>query len=317
MASRQGLPVFGRHATSLEKGSWQAGVAFRAFTSDKHYQGTEPFPELDPGGPTNRQRQIDLGVTYGLSSRTSLSLNVPLHSNSFTLFRVPPGGTTAVAGPTESRGIGDISVRARRWMVEPARAGRGNVAVTLGVKVPTGKADVEDTIYGVTVPVDWSIQLGDRGWGILTGVDGYFTHGRASLFAAASYLFNPRDTTGTPSFFTALQGRPPVSSSSTDQFSLQLGAGMSIKDGWPEPTLSYRIEGVPVDDVIGDSNGMRRPGTIQFVEPGLAFARGHHRFSVSVPLMVRVNIKDSPFSVRVEDATVPDRMVVFGYGVRF
>src|SRR5262245_64673513 len=106
--------------------------------------------------------------------------------------RAAAGSTLRVEGATQAGGLGDISLRARRWLFEP-RGARGNVALMLGVKTPTGRADVEDTIYGVTVPVDWSIQLGDRGWGLLTAVDGFVTRGRGSVFASASYMFSPRD----------------------------------------------------------------------------------------------------------------------------
>ena len=320
MLNRQSLPVFGGQNPYLESGRWHLVTAYRGAVSDKHYQGTAPFPELDPGGPTNRQNQLNLDVWYAASERLNLAVSVPAHVNSFTVKRVPPGsapGAPPVEGATRARGLGDVTLRARYWVLPTATA-RGNVAVSLGVKLPTGRSDVTDDIYGRTIPVDWSIQPGDGGWGISSSVAGFTEVRRTTLFASGSYLANPRNTTGTPSFFGSLVGRPPVApNSATDQFSMQLGAAVRTRAGWPVPSLAWRVEGVPVSDVFGASDGSRRPGTIQFLEPGLTLARGRHLFTVNVPIRMRVNIKDSPASVRVEDATVPDLMVMIAHAIRF
>jgi hypothetical protein len=318
--SRQSLPVFGGQSPYLQAGKWQLVTAYRGAVSDKHYQGTEPFPELDPGGPTNRQNQVNVDVWYAATPRLSLAASIPAHVNSFTVKRVPPGspaGTPAVEGATHARGLGDITLRARYWAM-PASRTRANVAVGLGLKLPTGRSNVRDTIYGREVPVDWSIQPGDGGWGVSTSLAGFATVRRTTLFASAGYLANPRNTTGTPSFFPSLSGaRNAAPNSATDQFSIQLGAAVRTAPRWPVPSLGWRVEGVPVSDFFGPSDGSRRPGTIHFLEPGLTFARGRHLLTVNVPVRMRVNIKDSPASVRVEDATVPDYMFMVAHSVRF
>lgn len=310
--------MFGGQNAYLEDGRWQLVTSYRGFASDKHYQGTKPFPELDPGGPDNRQSQIGFDVRYGLSPRLELAASLPLHFNSFTLNRVPPGGTQRVKDATRARGLGDVSLRGRYWLLGTGDPGR-NVSLSLGVKLPTGRHDVTDSIYGATVPVDWSIQLGDNAVGVLTGLDGFLTRGRMTFFGSGQYLFSPRDTTGTPAFFGSLQARPGgvVSpNSATDQYSLQAGAAFRAT-GWAVPSLAYRLEGVPVKDVLGASNGQRRPGAIQFLEPGLTLRRGKHLVTLSMPIKVHVDIKDSPFSVRVEDATVPDVMFLIAHSIRF
>ncbi|HEV8253295.1 MAG TPA: hypothetical protein VGQ78_00950 [Vicinamibacteria bacterium] len=317
MVSRQSLPVFGRENPCLKKGQWQLTVAYRGLTSDKHYQGTQPAPQLDAGGPINRQKQLNLELTRAATSRLDLSLSVPLHDNTFTIKRVPPGGRDLVDGITRARGLGDVMARGRYWLLDPHAPARLNLGVTAGVKLPTGKADVTDTIYGRVVPVDWSIQPGDRGLAFSLGSDAFWKVRRATLFASGLYLFNPRDTTGTASFFGALQGRPPVPNSAADQYSVQLGAFLSVRSRWPLPSLSYRIEGVPINDVFGRSNGFRRPGNIQFIEPRLSLPVGRHLVSLGVPIKTHVNVKDSPVSVRREDATVPDAMVLVSYTIGF
>jgi hypothetical protein len=318
--NRQSLPVFGGQDPYLTAQRWQLVTAYRGAVSDKHYQGTEPFPELDPFGPTNKQNQLNFDVWYAATPRLSVSASIPLHVNSFTVKRVPPGsppGTPAVEGETRASGLGDITLRGRFWLLSPTRP-KSNVAVGLGIKMPTGSADVTDTIYGREVPVDWSIQPGDGGWGVAPNLGAFAEVGRVQFHAAAAYLINPTNTTGTPSFFSSLVGaRNPPPNSSTDQFSVQAGAAVRLRPGLPVPSLGWRMEGVPVQDLIGASDGARRPGTIHFLEPGLTFSAGRHQLMVNVPIRMHVNIKDSPASVRVEDATIPDFVVLLAHSIRF
>ena len=53
------------------------------------------------------------------------------------------------------------------------------------------------------------------------------------------------------------------------------------------------MEGVPVRDAFGSSNGFRRPGYAISVEPTLMYTRNRYMFSVSVPWAVERNRKTS------------------------
>ena len=64
------------------------------------------------------------------------------------------------------------------------------------------------------------------------------------------------------------------------------------------PSLAYRIEGVPINDAFGKSDGFRRPGTIGFIEPGINMQLRGNLLSFSVAIRQYVNIKDSPTSTR-------------------
>lgn len=320
MVGRQGLPVSGSAKIYMKPGEWEVGVSYRGFLSNKHYQGREPFPELDPSGPNNRQHQINLDLTYALSDRFSLGLGIPLHFNDFELNRVPPGsppGSGVVRDSTSVSGVGDITVRGRYWLFDTENTKR-NLSVGLSLKLPTGDAAASDDIYGRRVAADWSVQPGDGAWGVAPSVEGFYRIRRLSLYGSALYLVNPKNTTGTPAFFSALFNRPnPPENSSTDQFAVVGGAGLQIHPKWPTPTLSYRLEGVPVSDLLGRSDGFRRPGRIGFVEPGVTYAVGRYVFSLSVPIRQYTNIEDSPTSARTEDATVPDFMVLVSFRTRF
>ena len=130
-----------------------------------------------------------------------------------------------------------------------------------GVKLPTGPSNRRGFVSGREVPADVSIQLGDKAWGLATGVSAFRDYSRLSLYGTTHYLFTPRNMTGVPTFFGSLTNpNNSVQNSAADQFSSQIGGAYVVKRGWPVPSLAYRIEGVPVNDVFGKSDGFRRPG---------------------------------------------------------
>ena len=85
-------------------------------------------------------------------------------------------------------------------------------------------------------------------------------------------------------------------------------------------TLSFRDEGVPVRDLIGKSNGFRRPGYAMSVEPGVEYFRGRDTFSFTVPIAVHRNRKRSVSDIadgRSGDAAFADYVITIGYSHRF
>ncbi|MCI0417621.1 MAG: hypothetical protein L0387_31705 [Acidobacteria bacterium] len=317
VCQKQGSPLFGGISPYMSKGEWQLLLYYRGYESDKHFQGRNAFTALDANGPLNRQNFFNIDLTYAASRKWNFSLSVPVHFNSFSVRRQAPGSQERVWVPIRSNGIGDAGLRARYWIFNTENT-RHNVGVTAGLKMPTGKANVTDDYFGRQVPVDVSVQPGDKSWAGTTGVYAFQQVGLVTLFASGSYLFNPRNTTGVPTFFGSLTNPNNTTyNSASDQFSTQMGGSLQLKPGWPVPSLVYRIEGVPVYDLFGASDGFRRPGTIGFVEPGVNFALGRHLFGVSLGIRSYVNVKDAPNSVRVEDATVPKLIFTAGYSVRF
>jgi hypothetical protein len=310
--------VFGGLNTYLEKGDKQLIVSYRGFRSTKHFQGKKPFPALDANGPENIQNAVSFDLTYALNQKWNLSVNVPVYFNEFNVMRVLPGSPNRVEIPTESRGIGDISVKARYWTL-PTENGDRNIGLSVSIKAPTGKADRTDQIPGGReVPVDTSVQTGDGSWGITPGIQAFQRIKRVTLFGAAQYLINPRNMTGTPSFFGSLTNPKNTQlNSSADQYYAQFGGSVSLKPKWPVPSLGYRFSGVPVKDLIGKSDGFRRPGTFGYIEPGVNVALGKQIFSFTVSIRNYVNVKDSPYTTRVEDATIPKYMFSAAYSIRF
>jgi hypothetical protein len=308
------------HSPFLHRGDMQFSFGYSGYISDLHYQGRDPFPELDPFGPRNTQQLMSLGFQRGMTDRLSLGVTVPLHFNDFVLNRVPAGSTTGdlVRDGTSSNGLGDISVRGRYWVLDTYENSTRNISVGFAVKLPTGRSGVSDFIFGREVPVDWSVQLGDGGWGFAPSVDGFYALNRLTFYGSALYLFNPRNTTDTRAFFPMLSNRPDAPLNTVaDQFNGHAGVGFNLGQRLPTATLSYRVAAVPVTDVLGKSEGFRRPATLGFVEPGFEYAFGPHNFSFSVGFLQYVNVKDAPLTPRREDATVPNHVFSIGYATRF
>jgi len=51
-------------------------------------------------------------------------------------------------------------------------------------------------------------------------------------------------------------------------------------------SLGARIDGIPYHDLIGKSDGFRRPGYVVFVDPGVSIERGRSTFTFSTPVRV-------------------------------
>jgi hypothetical protein len=199
-----------------------------------------------------------------------------------------------------------MTLRANYWLRSTYQP-KWNIALQLGVQAPTGKADVMDTIYGRIVPEDVSVQPGAKAWAVPLGAQGFREFRRVAFFGSGTYLFNPRGTTGVPTFFGSLSNpNNKQVNSSTDQFLGQGGVVAKVwRKKWPLPSLSYRISGVPVHDVFGPSEGFRRPADVQFIEPGLSFQFGPQVFYFSTGVLTYVDVKPSPANPNVTDATIP------------
>lgn len=311
----------------LNKGEWQLNTSFRWLRSFRHFSGTEEQVdrEKERNNVVNRQQLFDLGATYALDRQTNLSLSVPIlvyGSWSIPLPIRPDPGPRYVQS---TEGIGDIVLSARRWLLDCGHNHSGNVMLGVGLKLPTGKYDAKDRFPDITggnpkvKPVDQSIQPGDGGTGVVLDLQAFKSWGDVTAYATASYLINPRDTNGTPSILANLLPTiPPASrykavNSVPDQYLARAGVAVPIKKlRGLSVLLGARIEGVPVEDLFGDSNGFRRPGYAIFVEPGLVYNQGKNTFSLTVPVATQRN-RPKDYAQIEGDATFADYMVLIGY----
>jgi hypothetical protein len=327
--------VTGANGPYLPEGKLMFSQSFRYLNSEDHFNGNKEQHVRHEFGNyvINEQRITDFGFSYGLTDRTSISLSIPYMlygSWSIPLPIGPPFQPTA-KGPRykqTSEGLGDIILSTRRWMLDPSEDADGNFALGFGVKAPSGDSKYTQSfpdINGTNVqvrPVDISIQPGDGGWGGLFDFQGFYTTRWCTLFVNGSYLSNPRNTNSTFSIASNLRGVGNVDdhlrfNTVADQYLFRIGASRAID---PVPGLlghlAWRIEGVPVRDLIGDEEGFRRPGYATFLEPGLTWISGQSSWSLSVPFTLLRN-REANFLNEPGDATFADWMVLFGWTYTF
>jgi hypothetical protein len=302
----------------LERGRWQLSIGLRKQRSHRHFIGTQEQKQRAAQGTevVNNIYLYDAALTYAVSRRFNLTVAVP-----FQRATRRSGSSPQVF---HSTGIGDVTLMARWWLFKPPSESGQNISFGIGIKFPTGNPGVKDTVPNtngvgtVTRVVDQSIQLGDGGWGIPLDIQAYKRFGKTTVYASGTYLLNPRDTNG------VLTGRSRPSEATmsvTDQYLARVGFSRPVPATRRFAyTMGWRIEGVPVRDLIGKSNGFRRPGYAMSLEPGLEYFRARDTWSVSVPVAIRRNRKKSVPDIadgRWGDAAFADYLITVGYSHRF
>jgi len=318
--------VLGGSDAYLKKGQWQLTTSFFHFYSDQHYIGTAPNAAITPyQGPDNARSQFNLDLTYALTDRWNISLDVPIQYQTYDLHR--PFAASGMTGPvpinTGASGLGDLTLRGGRWLFSTHQS-RGNILVSLGLEMPTGKSYATSNVYGRQVPVDISVQPGNGAWAPVPAVQAFRSFHWISVYGLATYLINPRNTTGTPAFFNALSNPNTTNlNSSTDQYLAEAGAAVPLparwRMRWISPALAYRVSGVPVRDLFGPSDGFRRPADLQYIAPGLNITLRGRTINLSVPINTYINVKPHIVNGANQntDSTVPGFMFSLSYPLVF
>jgi hypothetical protein len=320
---------------SQKQAPWTFAINTRYFKSYKHFVGTEEQHERTEAGTEviNHNLSTDLGFTRNLNSRWSLGVYVPVISNVRSSMYEHYGNTSKNPNArrnTRSFGIGDVRVAAYYWLVDPAKMSKANAQIGAGIKLPTGDYRYQDYFWRndstkVLGPVDQSIQLGDGGTGLTTEYNAFYSLNKTvSLYTNGYYLFNPREQNGVS---TARGGTPAATAiaygsdvmSVPDQFMFRMGANFSASNFLL--SAGARIEGLPAKDLIGGSNGFRRPGYVISVEPVVAYKMHKTQLYLSVPYAVERNRTQSvPDKIRTQktgvyaqgDAAFADYSINFG-----
>ena len=333
-------------AAALGKGQGQVGLNYRYFRSYKHFKGdSEQVERVEDGTEViNINNSFDLGLSYGLSNRLSLSATLPIIFYDRSSLYEHYGNSTA-ANPeqkrfhTDASGIGDLRIAGNYWLFNPETSVKRNVAVGLGIKLPTGNENVQGDFHKrkatdgadsiVVKAVDQSIQLGDGGVGLsleLQAFTSVFKNG--ALYFNGFYLSNPRETNKTVN--RALNSKSTQADSITafhsvaDQFVVRFGLNYTIVPSHNlAVNLGVRMEGIPAHDLIGGSNGFRRPGYIISGEPGVSYQHGKISFNLNVPVaLYRNRVKSvsdlaDPTGQRHGDAAFADYSINVGVAYRF
>lgn len=289
-------------------------VGFRTYSSYKHYIGTvyQAQRAAEHNEVQNHVDLYDLSFNYQVTPRWSIVADIP----AMTATRHQQGNVNTY----RSGGIGDMLVGAQAWVWRPPTESHGDIAFSAQLKLPTGINDAKGTTMlsngqKQIRPFDESIQPGDGTWGFQLATEAYrefYFH--TTGYFTGSWLFSPQDTTG------VLTYRPAPGenvNSATDQYLWRGGFSHPVpKLRGAALSIGGRMEGVPVRDAFGKSNGFRRPGYVISIEPGLMYARGRNMFNVSGPWAMERNRKISVTDIENHthgDAAFADYTVIASY----
>jgi hypothetical protein len=278
--------------------SFQVSLNYRYFHSYKHFVGKEEQTERVENGTEviNNDNSFNLGLNYTFNNRWNVAVIVPyVFIDRSSLYEHLGNSTQTNPNQerfhTQSKGLGDIRVIGYYNALGTYQ--KGSLTLGLGVKAPTGKYDVTDYFHKQEGPVegvvDQSIQPGDGGWGIITEAD--FSHqvqGKFYGYAAFMYMLNPRNTNGVLRG-PALTGGIPKSNefSVPDQYLIRAGARYATHN--LQASIGGRMECIPSKDLLGDSDGFRRPGYIVSVEPAVFYTMGAHTVGFNFPIAIERN----------------------------
>ena len=328
MAARQSSPVIGdlcstskgREAQARENSKlhhFDITIGYRYQQSSRHFVGTveQVQREILHNQIENDYHLWDVAINYQLTPRWSLTGSLPI---------LVAKRDQLQNGIFRTAGVGDSTVGARFWVFRPPTESGGNVSFGFSLKMPTGKDNsVDHGVFRGTrqlVTADQSIQAGDGGWGFALETQGYkpiWFHN--TLYFSGAYLFNPKETNGVPTFRTA-KGEEVMSVS--DQYLYRGGISHAVpKTKRLFASIGGRMEGVPVRDAFGGSNGFRRPGYAIDVDPGFMYVVGYKNlFSCNIPFAVERNRRASVPDIangRHGDAAFADYALIMSYTRHF
>lgn len=295
----------------LGEGDFQVGMNYRYFKSFRHFKGTEEEPDRVSNNTEviNYSHSWDFSINYGITDRLYAGITIPTVLNERS--SLYEHGRTE-RHKTFSRGIADIRLGMGYWLFDPKTHLNGNLALGLGLKLPTGNYNATDVFYNVGPegspqgrPVDQSIQPGDGGFGLTVDFQVYQTiTSDLFVYGGGFYLFNPKETNGIRTFRETLS--PILENESImsvpDQFSLRTGLVYRLSQNF-STSIGARFEGVPVEDVIGGSSGFRRPGNVLSIDPGISFIQNKFSVNLNVPVAIRRNRPQSVTDLQTQIAT--------------
>jgi hypothetical protein len=321
-------------ASYQDAGTWTAAVNHRWQYSDRHFVGDveQTHRNAENSEVVNNIHIVDISLSYAISKRFNATLQIPFsfatrRSSIRDESRQNEFGEDVVIGHyfTEANGLGDIKLLGTAWLLDPEDNKKQNISIGLGVKLPTGEKnavdehlDYDEDTGQITVEqreVDNSIQPGDGGWGIIADIYGFREIvPNLNAFAAGTYIFTPEEDAGVKS----TRGRIW---SVADSYLFRAGFGYTFLPEYGLTfTLAGRMEGTPSEDLIGGSEGRRRPGFAISVEPGFVFAKNGWFASFSAPIAVYRNRERSVSDEREGehgDAAFADFMTLFTVGRSF
>jgi len=285
---QSGLPL--AEGGTLQPGHYQLTVGERHQYSYQHYVG-DVYQEYRAQAGNQVQNKINLitaNVTYQWSPRISFEVDMPY------LFATRKSQNSPIKYATS--GIGDTIIGASSWIRNPQHAAKNNFSIGLGLLMPSGNDDVKNNANtnttgtgaatDVTSAVDYSVQPGNGGWGMVMQWMGYQRISKdLTFYTDGDYIATQGGTNGVQKSAT-LSTTQPLNNyvAISDQYLFEGGLAFPVKQvKGLGATFSLRDEGVPADNLFPNSNdGWRRPGFAVTAGPGAQYNRHANLFNVGV-----------------------------------
>lgn len=285
---QSGLPT--EQGGTLEPGHFQITIGERHQYSYQHYVG-DVYQEYRAQAMSQVQNKINLitaNLTYQWTPKVSFEIDAPW------LFATRKGQSSPIK--YSSTGLGDTIIGANYWIRNPEHAPRDNFSVGLGLLMPSGNDDVQNTVntnttgtgpaVEVTSPVDYSIQLGNGGWGLVMQWMGYRRVGKnLTFYTDGDYIATQGGTNGVQRSAT-LSTTQPLNNyvAIADQYLMEGGVAFPVhRVKGLSATFLSRDEGVPAYNLFPNSNdGFRRPGFAVTMGPGAQYSRGSNSLTAGV-----------------------------------
>jgi hypothetical protein len=293
-----GFGQYGKMEYNPANGKWYLNLNNRYFRSFRTFKGTQDQHTPKKEEVVNKVFTSDITVLRLFDNSWAVGINVPVTSNTRSSTFEHAGARHS----TSSFGLGDIRLTIYKWLLNTATHQRGNIQVGLGIKLPTGDYKYHDYYYlndstKVLNPVDQSIQLGDGGTGLLLELNAFYSINRTiSFYGNFFYMANPREQNGVSTakympvtamskkIGTDVMGVP-------DQYTFRTGA--NLRTGNLSIEAGLRAECVPVNDLIGSSSGLRRPGYNISAELGIAYKMKNILVYAYLPVSIKRSISQS------------------------
>ncbi len=280
---------------------WQLNINSRYFKAFRDFKGKADQKTLKQDQSIVYSYTMDITVSRMMENGWSMDFSLPISSNSRSA-TLEHGGPGTTRHSTHTFGVGDIRLTVYKWLFRPSVSQKANLQLGLGIKLPTGDYKYQDYFYRndttkVLAPVNASIGLGDGGTGLITELNAFFILIKSiSFYGNFYYLTNPRDQSGV----STTNGKPPpelLVKTGADIYSVpdiySMRAGLNYNFRKLTVSAGLRYEGVPVHDLVGASNGLRRPGHNLSIEPGLNYRFKATTIYTYVPIIISRKIRQN------------------------
>ncbi len=279
----------------LEPGHYQISIGERHQFSYQHYVGDvyQEYREQQHTEVENRINLVTANLTYQITPRVSVEIDAPW------LFASRKSANSPIK--YQATGVGDTIIGVNSWLRNPQHSARNNISGGLGILIPTGNDDVQNNVntnttgtgpaVEVTTPVDYSIQPGNGGWGLVMQWMGYQRINSAIVFYFdGDYIATQGGTNGVQRSATLSTTQPLNNYDAiSDQYLLEAGVEFPVPHvKGLGATFGPRDEGVPAHNLFPVSNdGFRRPGYAVTLGPGAEYTHGHDILTAGVYKAVR------------------------------